>query len=852
MLVRVHYSLVSVGTEIAAIAPPVDADADTLERGRAYAQLAWTYLGKAVNDPDKAARRLAAIARRHMAALTPRPAPGKADAEPRNVALAWERAAATELDARNGALHFTADASPGLYQALAAPVAVPAGHSVAVDVKGAIEGGPISLGLLGPGRASWVGTVQLGEGPIEDSIVFEVNGATEVSAVFANANTGKPVKVALDGIRLALNPPPSDGLPATELHQQGWNLGYSVAGEVVAVGEGVTDLAPGDRVACGGAGAANHADFVSVKRNLVVRVPDGCGLRAAASVTVGAIALQGVRRAQVQLGDVVCVVGLGLIGLLTLQMLRAAGCTVIGYEIAPERIERARKLGLTHAASTPDGLKALIRDVTGGHGADRTLITAATKSDEPINLAMEATRAKGTVVIVGDIGMKVERPAFYRKEIDLVMSTSYGPGRYDRSYEEDGRDYPYGYVRWTLNRNMQAYLGLIGTARLDMDALTDLVVPVDQAPEAYRLLASPGAAKPIGVFLHYPEPAAGAAVEFDRTAVTIRGHARAPADGVRYALVGAGGFGTGMLVPVMAKQKGMFHLRGVVSRDAVRGGNFARGQRVEKLASELDALVDDPGIDLFVIATRHHEHADQVARCLQAGKHVFVEKPLAITWDQLDRVAKLYEGLAQKPLLMVGFNRRFAPAIEKLAEVLDGRRAPLTVSYRLNGGYIAPDHWVQGPEGGGRNIGEACHMYDLFRRLAGAPVASIAARAIDPGALPYLATDNFAATLTYEDGSLANLVYTALGPKAGLAKERIEVFCDGEAYIVDDFRRLTRASDNVVLWQSDQVDKGHAAELAATGRALVEGGPAPIGFAEIVETTAVSLHIEDLLRQGGG
>ena len=465
---------------------------------------------------------------------------------------------------------------------------------------------------------------------------------------------------------------------------------------------------------------------------------------------------------------------------------------------------------------------------------------------------MEVTRAKGTVVIVGDIGMKVERPAFYRKEIDLLMSTSYGPGRYDRSYEEDGRDYPYGYVRWTLNRNMQAYLALIGEGRIDMDALTDLVVPIDQAPEAYRLLAEPGAQKPIGVLLHYPQPQAGPAVEFDRTAVTIRGHARVPAGGARYALVGAGGFGTAMLVPMMARQKGLFHLRGVVSRDAVRGGNFARTQRVETLASDLGALVTDPGFDLFVIATRHHEHADQVARCLAAGKHVFVEKPLAITWDQLDRVATLYEGLGEKPLVMVGFNRRFAPAIEKLSEIVADRRAPLTVAYRLNGGYVAPDHWVQGPEGGGRNIGEACHMYDLFRRLAGAPVASITARAIDPGDRPYLATDNFAASLTYQDGSLANLVYTALGPKAGLAKERIEVFCDGEAYIVDDFRRLIRASDNAVLWQSDEADKGHAAELAAFGRALAAGGPAPIAFGEIVETTAVALHIEDLLHQGGG
>ncbi len=638
---------------------------------------------------------------------------------------------------------------------------------------------------------------------------------------------------------------PAPAQMSSDFNAQGWAIGYSVAGEVVAIGEGVHDLAAGDLVAAAGAGQANHADYVNVPRNLVCRVPAGCDLRHAASATVGAIALQGVRRAAPQLGERVCVVGLGLIGQITIQLLKAAGCRVIGLDTDAERVKRAMALGLDAGASDADACKMLVRDATAGHGADRTLVTAATKSHTVINLAMELTRAKGTVVVVGDVGLNVDRAAFYRKEIDLLMSTSYGPGRYDATYEAEGHDYPYPYVRWTLNRNMQAYLELVSSGKMNFEALIDRIVPIDEAPATYTELAKAEGALPLGVLIHYPDEQER---EAQPTRVTLAGRRRATGgDRINYALVGAGSFGTAMLVPQMKKRADRYFLRGVVSRTGTQGGNFARDNQVEILTSDLDTVLNDPTFHLVVIATRHHEHSDQVVRSLAAGKHVFVEKPLAISWDGLERVVSAYSAMSDAPLLMVGFNRRFSPALQTIKERLAGRRSPLMIQYRLNAGYIPLDHWVHGAAGGGRNVGEACHMYDVFRFLAGAPARSIDAAAIDPRDLPYARNDNFAATITYDDGTVASLLYTALGPKSGLGKEHLTVFCDGEAFIVDDFKKLTKASDGSTLWQSGEPDKGHFEELSRLGDAIATGGAAPISFEEIVEASSVALQVEDLI-----
>ncbi|MBL0141882.1 MAG: bi-domain-containing oxidoreductase [Betaproteobacteria bacterium] len=847
VLVRVRYSLISTGTEIASLRPglaPGEAPPTLGDR----AKLAATYLGLAARHPRKAVRRVAEIAYREVRKVLPEPAPAESRSELFSGPIAWRRVDATHFAAGGSGFELTTDSSEFGYQAMSGEIAIPAGTVPIVEVRGTVSGpGPASVGLLGEGGAEWIGSRNQSPGAFEDRLIFAPGASTRFSIVVANAGVKSPLTVRIDHVAIRFAPAVEDNLPQSELDQQGWNVGYSAAGEVVAVGAGVSDLSAGDLVACGGAGKANHADYVAVPRNLVCRVPAGCDLKVAATTTVGAIALQGVRRAEPQLGETVCVLGLGLIGQITAQLLAANGVTVLGFDLDAGRLARARELGLCDGETDPERFQRLVRDRSGGQGADRVLITAATKSDAPMNLAMALSRRKGCVVIVGDVGLHPKRDDFYRKEIDLRMSTSYGPGRYDRAYEEEGRDYPFAYVRWTLNRNMRAYLELAAAGRIHPESLVERVVAVNDAPRAYAELAKSDAPAPLAVLIEYPDETRALPEPPDAARIVIRGHRPAPAGPLKYALVGAGAFGTSMLVPQMARRPDRFFLRGVVSRNATTSGNFARANQVEVLASDLEAVLSDPGFDLVVSATRHNEHADQVVRCLQAGKAVFVEKPLAITWEELDRVARAHADLERAPMVMVGFNRRFSPAMRAIREATANRKTPLVVHYRLNGGYIPPDHWIQGPQGGGRNIGEACHMYDCFRFLAGAPVASIEAAAIDPGALPYLRSDNFSATLRYADGSLCTLTYTALGPREGLPKERVEVFCDGEAYVLDDYRRVTRARTGEVLWEGE-VDKGHFEELSRFGDALATGGPAPIAFEEIVETTAVALEIEDQLH----
>ena len=844
LLVRVRYSLISTGTEIGPLRPQAKSD-DTGQNSRS--RVALTHLSKAVRDPVKATRRLATIARNVVAGAMPERSRAMRTALT-STEIQWRRCSATEFESSRGSLMLATDRSEFGYQAMSQRISVDPGMVPVIELQGNVTEGAMSIGVLDENQEQWLGSRSYDTGHFQDRLIFTPGESKNITLVIANGGGARISRLQLVDVRVLMSPPAENGLPLSELGDQGWNVGYSVSGEVMAVGQGVVGFSVGDLVACAGAGKANHADYVCVPRNLVCRVPPRCDLRLAATTTVGAIALQGVRRAAPMIGETTCVLGLGLIGQITAQLLRANGVRVIGLDLDQKRVARAIELGMSAGTSDPEKFKLLVRDLTSGRGCDQVLVTAATKSDSAINLAMDVVRAKGTVVIVGDVGLNIKREVFYRKEIDLRMSTSYGPGRYDREYEEEGHDYPFGYVRWTLNRNMQSYIDLMSNGHVNLLPLIDREVDVDSAPAAYRDLAAAGGTAPLAVLLRYPDDNRSLPEAPDAARISVRGHRKSPKDVTRYALVGAGAFGISMLVPQMAKRKDRFFLRGIVSRNTTVAGNFARTNQVEVLATDLSEVLKDPDFDLIVIATRHHEHADQVIRGLVAGKHVFVEKPLAITWEQLDRVVSCYENLLEKPLLMVGFNRRFSPALQKLKQEVAGRRSPLIVNYRLNGGFIPADHWIQGAHGGGRNIGEACHMYDVFRFLAGAPVTRISAQCINPGSLPYLRTDNFCATLTYEDGSVGNLVYTALGPKQGLAKERIEVFCDGEAYVVDDFRSLVRASDSMILWQLDIIDKGHFEQLSRLGDALANGVEAPITFSEIVETSAVALQIDDVLN----
>lgn len=845
VVVETAYSLVSVGTETSSLIASsiTDGEQTTIGKARALSRLSAHYLGKAVRDPRKAAERVAQISKRTLRRFQPQITRTKS--KPAELkTLEWRRSKAEKFEAQNSRISYSADKSEYAYQCMSQDFTVPAGHAVIVRVLGTVEGGPVCLGLLAGSSGDWVGSFIISPGEIDDSFLFCHSDGGDAAVVLANA--GSKDLATLDAeVSAYLEAPSIDGLPVSEADQQGWSVGYSLAGKVIAVGAGVDDLRPGDLVACAGAGEANHADFVSVRRNLVCRVPKNCDLRWAATSTVGAIALQGVRRADMNVGERVCVIGLGLIGQLTCQILHASGCSVLGFDLNEKRVERAKSFGVDEAASDEYALKKMVRDMTSGYGFDAVIVTAATKSSDPVNLAFEICRRRGRVVLVGDTGLNLQRGIFYKKEIDVRMSTSYGPGRYDASYEDQGHDYPFSYVRWTLNRNLESYMELIANGRIKPDLLIDRIVPMEDSPEVYQSLTSGGNDMPLGVLFDYsnkpedPEPG---------SAIYLRG-GRAPKTGpANFILVGVGAFGVSMLLPIMAKLSKYFNLTGVVSRDAVRGGNFARSNAISLFASDLSSALEEPNIDFVVISTRHNRHAGQVIEALEKGKHVFVEKPLALTWDELDAVQSAYSALSDQPVFMVGFNRRFSPAIQTLAGALKDRRGPLMVNYRLNGGYIPLDHWIQTAEGGGRNIGEACHMYDVFRMLTGAPVTSIEATPIDTSQTHNLPTDNFSATLRYEDGSVCTLIYTALGPKSGIAKEHIEVFCDGDAWVIDDYKALTRASNKEVLWQAEDADKGHFEEFQCLGAAISGEGPPPIPFDEIIEVSATALAINDLLK----
>lgn len=870
-MVRVHYSLVSIGTELA----PLRASAAACEDGgvagnaRMLVRKAPYYAIRAIQNPGLAWRRTKQLSSRRVAFVKQRlfPAPplqgAASTAEPNSAPpdaltpplgaftpVRWRKEAARELEARNATLLIETSGEPGLYQAISEAIAVPPGHILKILAQGKVKGTPAVIGALSGDRSRWLHQLTVDD-DFNEEIVMEADhsGFVWLTWALASVSGRSGCEISVDDIVVGLEEKTADTPSGNEMADLGWGVGYSAAGEVIAVGDGVQDIKVGDIVACGGAGQANHAEYISVKQLLAARVPDGCPVDLAATTTVGAIALQGVRRTDPKLGETVCVVGLGLLGLMTCQMLKANGCKVLGLDPSEERVSRALSLGVDQGATTPERFLELSLHATAGHGADATVITAAAKTDALINHAMKTTRRKGRVVIVGDVGLAMERPELYRKEIDVLISTSYGPGRYDSAYENDGRDYPYAYVRWTENRNMQAYLELIRDNRIDVRALIDEVVPLGEAPDAYKRLAGPADSAPVGVLISYAPAATGPTQTSSETQIRLGGHRKPKPGRLGYVLVGVGAFGTSMLVPQMDKRRDRFDLRGVVSRDAVRGGNYARERRLEILATDLNDVVAREDVDLVVISTRHDRHAEQAVTALRAGKHVFVEKPLALTWEQLDEVQRALDERPNGALLMVGFNRRFAPASKALRQALAGRAAPMIINYRLNGGFIPRDSWIQGDEGGGRNLGEACHMYDFFRSLTGAPVTSISASSIDPSRSNYLANDNFVATLTYADGSLATLVYSANGPKTGLPKERVEVFCDGKAYVLDNYLSVCEYPSGNVIWSSTDGDKGHYEELSRFGDAIANGAEAgPITIEEILETTAVSLHIEDLLQ----
>ncbi|HET7697842.1 MAG TPA: bi-domain-containing oxidoreductase [Vicinamibacterales bacterium] len=622
--------------------------------------------------------------------------------------------------------------------------------------------------------------------------------------------------------------------------QSAMALGYSASGKVMAVGDGVTGVAVGARVACAGAGHANHAEVNAVPGNLVAVMPDGLDFESAACATVGAIALQGVRRAAPTLGEQIVVIGLGLIGQMTAQLLRAHGARVLGVDVRPARVALARTLGMEAGAIASDvDLAALVRDWTGGTGADAAVVCASGGDSALLNAALDVCRRKGRLVLVGDVPIRIHRERIYKKEIDFLISTSYGPGRYDPAYEQKGLDYPIGYVRWTEGRNLAEVLRLMSTGALQVRPLIAQSWPADQAQGAYDSLRS--------------GDAIGALIDFDLPSEpVVRPPAVAPAGRepragrVRLAVIGTGAFFKGVHHPMLTRHGG-FSIDMMIGRSGLALADYARRHGVPAVDTSPDAALRNPDIDAVLIATRHDLHASLVLAALQAGKHVFVEKPLALTVDDCSAIVEA--AAASGRVVMVGFNRRFAPASLRLREAFRPVLEPKTVLYRVNAGLLPAEHWLRDPaEGGGRLVGEGVHFLDWARWFVDADPVSVHAAAIRRDGL--VDADNVSIVVQFAGGSLATIHYCSQGASA-VGKERIEVFGGGRAAMLDDFAAVEIAgTPHAGRTRRGTVEKGHFEIVQNFHDAIVKGAAPGVTAVDGWWATWCARAAEESLRTG--
>jgi len=615
-------------------------------------------------------------------------------------------------------------------------------------------------------------------------------------------------------------------------------LGYSCAGEVISVGDGVHEFRPGDRVACGGGGYANHAEINFVPRNLAVRIPSQVSTAAASLTTIGAIALQGLRQAKIGIGETIAVIGAGLVGVLTIQIARAAGCRVVAIDLSEQRARRAAEFGAHLALRADDPTLASSIKEFSRYGVDAAILTAATDSSEPVELAAKILRERGRIIVVGAVGMAVSRANMYMKELSLALSRSYGPGRYDTEYEEGGVDYPIGYVRWTERRNMEAFLDLLATGQIDVNPLLEHRYPIHDGAKAYADLKN-------GVYtsiLEYDGVSAAAR----RTPSSVAATRPRLGDEVRVGCIGAGSFASSVIFPNLLSIKGV-RLQSVATAS---GAGAVSAQRAFKFqsAEQPSELLNNPNVDSVLILSRHDTHVPHAVEALHAGKPVFVEKPLAVHREQLAQLqeayaARLHAGRA--PFVMVGFNRRFAPLTEKIRQFFAGRREPMLLHARINAGLVPHDHWIHAH--GGRIVGEFCHFVDWARSVIGSPIHSVAATGLPDGT--QYKSDNIAVTLKFTDGSVANLLYLANGDRS-VPKEFFEVFCQGAVARLDDFRTLELARDGKVQKFKGMQDKGHRRELQLTIEAIRSGNSSPIPFEELVEVTEATFQVQQALATG--
>jgi polar amino acid transport system substrate-binding protein len=675
-------------------------------------------------------------------------------------------------------------------------------------------------------------------------------GTERTSVETAQASMLQKARSRPDLVRQVLDNFNREGLLATyrkiqERLDNFKELGYSCAGVVIE--SAVDDIKEGDRVACAGVGYASHAEIISVPRNLVVKVPDEVGFDEAAFTTVAAIAMQGVRQADPRVGEQVAVIGLGLIGLITVQLLRASGCRVIGMDVSSRNFDLALALGCDRCAISNNDAVPEVQSFTRGYGADAVVITAATNSNEPVELAIQCVRKRGTVVVVGAVGMNIPRSPFYEKEINFRISCSYGPGRYDPNYEERGQDYPLGFVRWTENRNMEAVLDMMVGRRLNVGALITHRIPVDESLRAYEIITGKIQESYLGVLIQYSDISEPIAISRH---VDLRPSSRT-ASGRRVALgfIGAGNFAQSMLMPPLMKLAP--RMRGVATTKPVNAKNTARKYRFEFYATDADEIINDRDINLVFITSRHDSHARYVTQALRAGKSVFVEKPPALNNEEFEAILRAYaeaERAGAAPLLMVGYNRRFSEPLREIQRLFAARTEPLAMHYRVNAGFTPSTHWSQYPEQGGRFIGEGGHFVDVMQFLCGALPTSVYAATLPDGARRYN-NDNVLVTITFGDGSIGTIQYLSNGANA-VEKEYLEVFGDSKTARMWNFKKLECAVGRKTSTTSFSGDKGHPAEMKVLLESFESGTGSPISINSLVATSRATFAVMESIKTG--
>jgi predicted dehydrogenase/threonine dehydrogenase-like Zn-dependent dehydrogenase len=618
-------------------------------------------------------------------------------------------------------------------------------------------------------------------------------------------------------------------------------LGYSSAGTVLASMDTSHQFKTGDRVACAGQDYASHAEVVSIPQNLVARIPDNVTFEEASFTTLGAIALQGVRQADAKLGENVCVIGLGLLGQLTGQLLRANGCNVFGIDLSDRLVTLAQQISVDQAANRNHAdLVKLCESFTRGFGFDSVIITAAAPTNDPIELSAEISKRKGKVIVVGAIKMDIPRdPHFYRKELDLRMSCSYGPGRYDTTYEEDGVDYPYAYVRWTEQRNMESFLGLVSKGLINLKPLITHTFDIEDAEKAFDLVLGKVQEPNIGILLKYPE-------NQNKVNSKVSLPAKTPAsEKIIAGFIGAGSFAQSYLIPNVKSFGGYLHT--VVNARGITSKNVAQKFRFAQASSNQEDVFKQADINTVFIATPHNSHASLTAAALVQNKNVFVEKPLAIDDEGLEKVIEAKKG--SSGTLMVGFNRRFSPIAVEIKKRISLQKEPVLMNFRVNAGLIPKDHWIQKPEiGGGRVIGEMCHFFDLMEFLSASTPVKVYAEDLSSDNTKNTSQDNISVTVRYANGSVGSLVYAANGDSS-LPKERLEIFCGGLVSIINDFRSGSIHANGKEVKLSSE-GKGHKEEVNAFLNAVKNGGPDPIPFDSIVSTTRLCFKVLESLQTG--